>query len=187
MLHRMLPRLPADLDASIAIVQHMPPGFIASLAHELDHRSPMSVSEAAHGRVISNGQVIIAPGGQQMKLRRLGSQIVVSITDDPPENGCQPSVDYLFRSVAKACHDRAVGVIMTGMGQDGTAGCHALRKRGAKILAQSEESCVVFGMPREPIRQKLVDFVGTPEELAEAIVEAVNSKGRQYSRESRCI
>ena len=176
MLHRVLPRFPVGLGAAVAIVQHMPPGFVGSLARELDQCCALAVGKGVHGKILSTDQVVIAPGGKQMKLQRVGMNVVVSITDAPPENGCRPSVDYLFRSVANVCGSRAIGVVLTGMGHDGTAGCRVMRKQGARILAQSEESCVAFGMPSGPIEQRLVDFVGWPEELADHIVEFVCRK-----------
>jgi two-component system chemotaxis response regulator CheB len=165
-LTEMLPQLPADLPVPLLIVQHMPPVFTRSLADDLDKRCALAVREAEDGAAISAGQIWIAPGGRQMKVQRDGEQTLLRITDDPPENSCRPSVDYLFRSVAEAFGGRAVGVIMTGMGSDGALGCRWLKDRGAAIIAQDEASCVVFGMPREPIEKGIADVVAPLDRIA---------------------
>jgi two-component system chemotaxis response regulator CheB len=150
-LTHVLPQLPADLATPVLIVQHMPPMFTRSLAEDLDRRCALRVSEAAEGDLVQPGSILIAPGGKHMKVEKQGELAVIRITDDPPENSCRPSVDYLFRSVARVYGGRTLGVLMTGMGNDGAAGCRALHRLGAPILAQDEATCVVFGMPREPI------------------------------------
>lgn len=156
-LVHMLPLLPADLAAPLVIVQHMPAVFTKSLAEDLDRRCALHVREAADGETIRPGQAWIAPGGRQTRLRRRGTQVVLQITDDPPENSCRPSVDYLFRSAADIYGPCALGVIMTGMGNDGADGCRRMYDRGARILAQDQASCVVFGMPRAPLEQGIAE------------------------------
>ena len=158
-LTEMVPQLPADLPAPLLIVQHMPPVFTKSLADDLNQRTPLCVREGVDGQPIRAGEVWIAPGGRQMKVEREKGSVVLRITDDPPENSCRPSVDYLFRSVAEVYGGRAVGVIMTGMGNDGTLGCGRLKRCGASIIAQDAATCVVFGMPREPIEKGLANVV----------------------------
>ncbi len=158
-LTEMVPQLPANLPVPLLIVQHMPPVFTKSLADDLNNRTPLTVREGVDGQPIRRGEVWIAPGGRQMKVQRQNDQVVLRITDDPPENSCRPSVDYLFRSVAEVYGGRAVGVIMTGMGNDGSLGCRRLKHCGASIIAQDEATCVVFGMPREPIEKGIVDVV----------------------------
>jgi two-component system chemotaxis response regulator CheB len=118
-LNQMLPRLPADLGVPVLIVQHMPPLFTKSMAEDLDRICPLAVHEAVDGQPVTPGSVLLAPGGRQMKLERSGARVVVRITDDPPEKSCRPSVDYLFRSVVDIYGAKALGVIMTGMGDDG--------------------------------------------------------------------
>ncbi len=137
-LSHMLPQLPADLSAAVLIVQHMPPGFTKSLANDLNKRCGLRVSEAVDGQSVLPGHVLIAPGGRQMKVLREEGQSTIRITDDPRENSCRPSVDCLFRSVARAYGPNAVGVIMTGMGYDGALGCQQMKQRGAPIIAQDE-------------------------------------------------
>jgi two-component system chemotaxis response regulator CheB len=176
-LNQMLPRLPGDLPAPVLIVQHMPPVFTKSLADDLDRRCALSVREAADGHFAKPGEVLIAPGGRQMKIVRKRGELMICITDDPPENSCRPSVDYLFRSVARNCGAAAVGVIMTGMGNDGSLGCRQMKQRGAAIIAQDEASCVVFGMPREPIEQGVADAVVPLDEIASQIVRLTERGG----------
>jgi len=158
-LTEMLPQLPADLPVPVLIVQHMPPIFTKSLADDLNTRCKLAVREGIDGQPVMPGQIWIAPGGRQMKVQRENNQVVLRITDDPPENSCRPAVDYLFRSVAEVYGGRSIGVIMTGMGSDGTLGCRRLKHCGASIIAQDEATCVVFGMPREPIEKGIVDVV----------------------------
>ncbi len=122
-LTRMLPQLPVNLGVPILIVQHMPPMFTKSLADDLNRRCALRVCEACDGQPVIPGNVLIAPGGKQMKVEKADGHIAVHITDDPPENSCKPSVDYLFRSISEIYGKKAVGVIMTGMGNDGARGC----------------------------------------------------------------
>jgi two-component system chemotaxis response regulator CheB len=168
-LTEMVPQLPAGLAVPLLIVQHMPPVFTRSLADDLNRRTPLAVGEAGDGQPIRAGEVWIAPGGRQMKVQRQGEQVVLRITDDPPENSCRPSVDYLFRSVAEVYGGRAVGVIMTGMGNDGSLGCRRLKHGGASIIAQDAATCVVFGMPREPIEKGIADVVAPLDRIAAEI------------------
>ncbi len=172
-LQRLVPRLPADLPVPVVIVQHMPPVFTRSLADDLNKRSQVRVCEGADGQAILAGNVYIAPGGQQMKIAKIDGAPHVVITADPPENSCRPSVDYLFRSVASHYGGNTLAVIMTGMGSDGAAECRKIRQLGGTIFAQDEASCVVFGMPRQPVEEGLTDFTGSPEQLAAEITQLV--------------
>ncbi len=172
-LNQVIPRLPADFPCPMLIVQHMPPLFTASLAKDLDRASAVKVVEAVSGMQPQPGQVYIAPGGSQMRVVLRGRARVIEITDDPPERSCRPSVDYLFRSVAKAYGDRVLGVVLTGMGDDGTIGCELLKRNGAKILTQDEESCVVYGMPRSVVEAGLSDKVAPLNAIADCLVDAV--------------
>lgn len=174
-LTRMLPQLPADLPVPVFIVQHMPPVFTKSLANDLDKRCKVTVFEAEDGQPVVGGHVLIAPGGKQMKVRREEDQVVVRITDDPPENSCKPSVDYLFRSVLDIYGQKAVGVIMTGMGNDGRRGCREMKRKGASIVAQDESTCVVFGMPKGPIEEGIVDVVAPLDSIAAEIVRLIGT------------
>jgi two-component system chemotaxis response regulator CheB len=172
-LTRMLPQLPANLGVPILIVQHMPPVFTKSLADDLNHRCALRVCEACDGQPVSPGNVFIAPGGKQMKVERLDGHIAVRITDDPPINSCKPSVDYLFRSVSEIYGRKAVGVIMTGMGNDGARGCREMKRQGAAIVAQDEATCVIFGMPKGPIEKGIADVVAPLDNIAREIVRLI--------------
>jgi two-component system chemotaxis response regulator CheB len=173
-LAELLPALPARIGAPIFIVQHMPPLFTEALAQRLQSKSAILVKEARDGEVALPDCAYLAPGGRHMKLSPGPSgQIVVRITDDPPENVCRPSVDYLFRSVALQFPGRSVAVILTGMGNDGTEGMRMLKRSGSITIAQDEASCVVFGMPREAIQAGIVDTVAPLGKIATAIVRAV--------------
>jgi two-component system chemotaxis response regulator CheB len=178
-LARMLPKLPADIGVPVVIVQHMPPMFTQSLAMSLDNKCALEVHEAKNGEPLRPNVAYIAPGGKQMKIVAGpdGRQRVIKITDDPPENSCKPSVDYLFRSVAELYVGRSTGVIMTGMGSDGTVGLKQMKCNGAVVIAQDENSCVVFGMPKEPILQGLVDVVAPLETISDEILKTLSYKG----------
>lgn len=182
-LAEMLPKLPADTGVPIVIVQHMPPLFTESLAKSLDSKCKISVREASNGEVLMPNVAYIAPGGKQMKIvaGADGQQRAIKITDDPAENSCKPSVDYLFRSVADHYMGRSTGVIMTGMGSDGTKGLQAMKNNGSIIIAQDQTSCVVFGMPKEPIESGLADVVSPLDRLAEEILKTVSIKTRTKS------
>ncbi len=166
----MLPELPPTLPAPLLVVQHMPAMFTHSMAEDLDRRCRLRVREGAEGLPVEPGTIYIAPGGRQMKVARRDGAVAIRITDDPPEKSCRPSVDYLFRSVADVYGGRALGVIMTGMGNDGAEGCHVLKRRGGAVVCQDQASCVVFGMPREPIELGLADAVVPLDRIASEIV-----------------
>jgi two-component system, chemotaxis family, protein-glutamate methylesterase/glutaminase len=172
-LIRMLPRLPADLNVPVLIVQHMPPVFTKSLADDLDRRCGLTVCEATHGERVLPGHVYIAPGGKQMRVDKMNEGVVIQITDDPPENSCKPSVDYLFRSVAEVYGGNSIGVIMTGMGSDGTRGCKEMKKCGASLIAQDEATSVVFGMPKILVEEGMADMVAPLDSIAAEIVRII--------------
>jgi two-component system chemotaxis response regulator CheB len=174
-LAKVLPMIPGDIGVPILIVQHMPPMFTQSLAKSLAAKCAISVKEARQGEPILPNTALIAPGGKQMKIvaGADGKTRVVKITDDPPENSCRPSVDYLFRSVAQHYMGRATGVIMTGMGSDGTRGLQQMKQNGAAIIAQDEATCVVFGMPKAAVETGLADAVLPLDQIADKIVKTV--------------
>lgn len=158
-LTQLLPKLPANFPVPVLIVQHMPPMFTKSLADDLNRRCALSVSEASQGQLVRTGEVLIAPGGKQMRVAQSAAGPVIQLTDDPPERNCKPAADFLFRSVASVYGARAVGVVLTGMGDDGAQGAEKLKQAGASILAQDEASCVVYGMPKAVADRGLVDLV----------------------------
>ncbi len=174
-LSKMIPMLTDKINVPVLIVQHMPPMFTASLAKSLNAKSALTVKEAENGEPIVPNTVFIAPGGKQMKIiaGADGKTRNIKITDDPPENSCKPSADYLFRSIAQHYIGRATGVIMTGMGSDGTKGLHLMKKNGSIIIAQDEATCTVYGMPKEPIESGIADVIAPLEKIAEEITKTV--------------
>jgi len=149
-LREVLVALPPD-SPGIVIVQHMPEKFTAAFARRLDGLCQVDVKEAEDGDQVISGRVLIAPGNRHMLLQRSGARYHVSIKDGPPVSRHRPSVDVLFRSAAQYAGANAMGIIMTGMGDDGAKGLLEMKKAGAMTIAQNEETCVVFGMPKEAI------------------------------------
>lgn len=140
--------LPVDFPAGVVVAQHMPPGFTRTLAERLDRKSQLEVREAEDGDRVQPGVVLIGVGGRQLTVRRSGRELVVRVPSEPGHLLHRPSVDVLFRSVAEIVGSRAVGVVLTGMGQDGAEGLQAIREAGGRTLAEAEESAVIFGMPK---------------------------------------
>ena len=167
-LEAVLTRLPA-VTPGIVVVQHMPEKFTALFAQRLDSLCRMEVREAVDGDRVVPGRVLIAPGGRHMMLRRSGAQYQVAVADGPLVNRHKPSVDVLFRSVAQVAGANALGVIMTGMGDDGARGMKEMHDAGATTVAEDESTCVVFGMPKEAIRlgaaDKVVPLDAIPREI----------------------
>jgi two-component system chemotaxis response regulator CheB len=149
----LLSQLPGDFPGAIAVVQHMPEGFTDMFARRLDELCPLRVKEAQSGDMLQPGRVLICPGSRHMKVKRLPLGDVVILSDEAHVNGHRPSVDVLFRSLAEEFRTQAVGVLMTGMGDDGAEGLGAVKKEGGMTIAQSEESCVVYGMPKAAIER----------------------------------
>lgn len=168
-LEAVLTRLPATC-LGIVIVQHMPERFTAMFAERLNSLCQIEVLEAKNGDRVIPGRALIAPGGQHMMLKRNGAQYVVEVVDGPLINRHKPSVDVLFRSVAKFAGTNALGIIMTGMGDDGARGLKEMHDLGAKTIAQDEASCVVFGMPKEAIKLGAADQTIALDQIPAAIV-----------------
>jgi two-component system chemotaxis response regulator CheB len=169
-LAALLPTFPADLSVPVFIVQHMPRLFTKLLAERLSSKAQIRVDEASHGDVVVPGKAWVAPGDFHMVVKRLGTKVVIHTNHDTPENSCRPSVDPLFRSIADTYGPRALGVILTGMGQDGLRGCEAIRARGGQVLAQDEASSVVWGMPGFVVRAGLAEKVVPLSEMGAEIV-----------------
>ncbi|HET8707445.1 MAG TPA: chemotaxis response regulator protein-glutamate methylesterase [Pseudomonadales bacterium] len=167
-LELVLQRLPRTC-AGIVVVQHMPEKFTASFAARLDSICQIRVKEAENNDRITAGKALIAPGGKHMMVKRSGAQYYVEIIDGPLVSRHRPSVDVLFRSVAKYAGKNAIGVIMTGMGDDGAKGIKEMHDMGAVTIAQDEDSCVVFGMPREAIKLNAIDHVEPLEKIADRL------------------
>jgi len=172
-LQAIVPRLPASLQAAVLIVQHMPQGFTRSLAERLALRSALPVREAQDGEPVNHGQVLIAPAGLHMKLRRRGDKVKVWLDEEPKNALHRPSADVLMASAAKIYGPRALGVILTGMGSDGVAGLRAIREAGGPALAESEETCVIYGMPKAAIEAGVVDKSVPLHRIADEILHAV--------------
>jgi two-component system chemotaxis response regulator CheB len=150
-LESVLSALPRN-SPGIVVVQHMPEKFTAAFSQRLDDVCEIEVKEAQDNDRVLPGRALIAPGGRQMSLKRSGALYYVEVRSAPPVNRHCPSVDVLFRSVARGAGKNALGVIMTGMGHDGARGLLEMREAGAQTVAQDETSCVVFGMPKEAIK-----------------------------------
>lgn len=167
----IIPKLPKSIEIPIFIVQHMPPLFTKSLADHLNAVSSLEVLEAAHGMVAKPGVVYIAPGGRQMAVQRNTASFEIHVTDDTPDAGCRPSVDHLLHSIAVAGGHNSLVLILTGMGNDGLNGCRELSSAGSYILAQSAESCVVYGMPRHVVENNLANEILPLNMVADRIIE----------------
>ncbi|QLA68089.1 chemotaxis response regulator protein-glutamate methylesterase [Enterobacter pasteurii] len=163
----------------IIIAQHMPPGFTRSFAERMDKLCHLSVKEAEDGERILPGHAYIAPGGFHMELTRSGANYHVSLNENPPINRHRPSVDALFNSVARYAGSNAVGVILTGMGYDGAKGLLAMRNAGAHTLAQSERTCVVYGMPREAIALDAACEIADLDKMSQRILGNVVGHARR--------
>ncbi len=162
-LGQLVPQLPADTRFAVVIVQHMPAHFTAALADRLDHDSPLSVREAQNGDRPRPGLVLIAPGDKHLEFDDRGN---VVLRDGPSVNGCRPAADVTMVSAARVYGRRTVGVVLTGMGRDGTAGALAIRRAEGRTLAQDEDSCVIFGMPRAAIEAGAIEEVAPLKEIA---------------------
>lgn len=181
-LTQVIPSLPATFPVPVVVVQHMPPMFTEALARDLDKRSALRVVEAAEGAPVTRGTVHIAPGGRHMTVRGGEGGWRVALNDGPPENSCRPAVDVLFRSMATTCADAGVlAVVMTGMGSDGKRGVEALKRKGCYCLTQSENSCVVYGMPMAVDRAGLSDESVDLGRLAARIIDLA-TKGKGWNR-----
>lgn len=157
-IERMLSEFPVNSPGTI-VVQHMPPGFTNSFARRLNQICKVEVSEARDGDAVVPGVVLLAPGNKHMLLRKSGARYSVVLKDGPHAHFQKPSVDVMFQSVARSAGTNAVGVILTGMGGDGTKGMLEMRERGAQTIAQDEATCVVFGMTGEAVKVGAVDEI----------------------------
>ena len=172
-LQAIIPKLPLGLATAILVVQHMPIGFTRSLADRLDSRSAVPVREAQDGESVAPGVVLIAPAGRHMKVRRRGTVTRVWLDEEPRSALHRPSVDVLMASVAKVYGARSLGVVLTGMGSDGVEGLRAIRQTGGRTFAESEESCVIYGMPKAAVEAGVVDRSVPLARMADEILAAV--------------
>ena len=166
-------QLPAGLPVPIVIVQHMPPMFTAMLAERLSAHSTVPCQEAGEGQALERAHAYIAPGGRHMEVLRSNTCMRLHLHDGPPENSCRPAVDVLFRSVAAAYGENVLGVVMTGMGQDGLRGCEMIRERRGQVIVQDEATSVVWGMPGSVAQAGLADKAIPIHQIAAEIIVRV--------------
>jgi two-component system, chemotaxis family, protein-glutamate methylesterase/glutaminase len=181
-LARILGSLPQDVPGPILVVQHITTGFHQGLADWLDRVSSLSVVLARDGQPLRGGEVLIAPSDAHLGVSSRGT---VALRADPPIRGHRPSATHLFQTVADVFGDGGLGVMLTGMGDDGVAGLRALKDAGGLVLAQDEESCVVYGMPREAVAEGVVDEVVPLDQLAAAITAACHNGLTSYNSHNR--
>lgn len=173
-LQDFIPLLPPNLNAPVVLVQHMPAGFTQALAKRLDEVSPIKVCEARDGEQIFKSQVYLAPGGRHMKVVPFSAGYRIELSDEPPREGVRPCANYMYESLIESSFDEIICVVLTGMGADGTAGIKNLKEnKNVKVFVQSEESCVVFGMPKAAIKAGLAEEGYSLKKLAEKVIENV--------------
>lgn len=171
-LQEVIPKLPADLDAPVLIVQHMPKGFTASLAERLNDKSELTVTEAKEGDELEKGHAYIAQGGSHMNVMRTPrGGYKIHYTDEPSREGVKPCANYMYESLMDSNFDNIVCVVMTGMGADGTVGIRNLEsKKKVHVIAQDQDSCIVYGMPKSIVNAGLSDQVVPLEQIAQEII-----------------
>ncbi|HEY1799484.1 MAG TPA: chemotaxis response regulator protein-glutamate methylesterase [Terriglobales bacterium] len=183
-LQYLLPQLPADFPGTILIVQHMPEGFTAMFAKRLDEICSIRVKEAQSGDLLQAGRALVSTGNRHLKVKRLPLGDVAVLSDDPRVNGHRPSCDILFRSVAEEYRDKTVAIIMTGMGDDGAEGLGAVKASGGLTVAQSEDSCVVFGMPKIAIERGYATRVVALDALANTMMAVCTQDRKSMATEA---
>jgi len=172
-LQAVIPRLPQALPAAVLVVQHIPPGFTRSLAERLAARSALPVREAGDGEEVRRGEVLIAPAGWHMTVRKVGRGVRTRLSLEPADSLHRPSADVLMASAARVWGPRLLGVVLTGMGNDGVAGLRAIRQHKGRTLAESEETAVIYGMPKAAVEAGVVDLQAPLQAIADEIVAAV--------------
>jgi two-component system chemotaxis response regulator CheB len=175
-LLQVIPALPAQFPLGVAIVQHMPPRFTRTMAERLNGLSQLSVREAEEGDKVEPGTVLIAPGGQHLTLRRDGGAVRAHISTEPSTTLYRPCADVMMTSAVEAFNAPLLGLIMTGMGKDGLEGLKLLKKKQGYVIAQNEESCVVYGMPKAAVDEGIADSVVPLEGIANALIQLANGK-----------
>lgn len=172
-LHQLLAGLPGNFPLPIVVTQHMPKGFTSLFAKRLDAVSELTVVEGADGLALKPGLVVIAPGGSHLLVRRRGAEAFCELSDAPPVLSVKPSANIMFLSVADEFGGNVLGVVLTGMGRDGADGAVALREKGARIIAESRETCVVYGMPRAVVEAGGADEVLPLSEIPDALLRSI--------------
>ncbi len=177
-LAEVIPAFPAELDAAVLVAQHMPPGFTAGLARRLDQLGSLPVHEATHGEAVEPGRVYLAPGGRHMTVTSGERGATISLEDGPSIHGVRPAADPLFASVARHFGRRAVGVVLTGMGRDGSAGLRAIRAAGGGAVVQDRATSVIYGMPQQALAEAGADREAPLREIAGAVTSLLESRAR---------
>jgi two-component system chemotaxis response regulator CheB len=175
-LYRVIPQIPADIPAAILIVQHMPPGFTQALAQRLDQLSNVSVKECSESDVLHHGVAYLAKGGVHMVVEKGG---ILTLSQSPPVCNVRPSVDVTMKSAVKIYGSAVLGVVLTGMGSDGTNGSQAIKESGGEVIAEDESSCVVFGMPKSVIEAGYADKVMPLPLIPIGIMDALKDKVKE--------
>ena len=170
-LLKMIPKLPKDFPIGIAIAQHMPNKFTSTLAERLNTISNLTIKEAENGEHLEAGKVLIAPGGRQMTFTLNNNHVQVKISDEPSHVLYKPSIDLMMTSAAKCYNGPLIGIIMTGMGKDGIQGLKHIRARDGFVIAQDEDSCVVYGMPKAAYEQGLADLVLSLDDITASLIK----------------
>lgn len=178
-LHEVIPRFPASLAVPVLIVQHMPPVFTELLAQRLDQSSQIRVHEARDGVQIERGHAYIAPGGKHLAVAAENGCVRARLNEDPPENSCRPAVDVLFRSAARVYGSGTLGVVLTGMGQDGLRGARWIHEAGGKLIAQDQNLSVVWGMPGALAEAGLADQIAPLVKVPDTVLALADPKGRR--------
>lgn len=170
-LQHVIPHLPADLDAPVLVVQHMPAGFTGSLAQRLDELSALHVQEAAEGMEICKGNVYIAKGGAHMEIARSGGKHILTLKEGPVREGVKPCANFMYETLGQSGYDKVICVVLTGMGADGTEGIRNLsKKKDVYVIAQEESTCAVYGMPRSVVDAGMTNQIEPIDNIASAII-----------------
>ncbi|TCK97913.1 two-component system chemotaxis response regulator CheB [Natranaerovirga hydrolytica] len=173
-LHDIIPYLPKNLNSSIVIVQHMPKGFTKSLANRLNDLSALTVKEAEHGEILESGTVYIAKGGHHMFIRKKNDKHIIELNQEPLRMSHRPSVNNMLDSLIHTSYDEIIGVILTGMGNDGTEGMFNLKEnKNTYVIAQNEATCVVYGMPKSIVTNKLADTILPIQDITKTLMTKV--------------
>ena len=179
-LNKIIPKIPGNFPVGMAIVQHMPPHFTKSLAERLNSISNVNVKEAEHGEPIQPGKILIAPGGKQMTFTNDGPYVTTVISDEPLNELYRPSADIMMKSAATSFRGPLLGVIMTGMGKDGVEGLKCVKSKGGYVIAQDEESCIVYGMPQAALEEGVVDSMVSLENISLAFTRLTKIREQGY-------
>lgn len=173
-LQSLIPKLPANLNAPVLIVQHMPAGFTEALAGRLNSLSEISVKEAEEGEVLLKGHVYLSKGGRHVNVRKVSGKQTIHYTDEPPREGVRPCANYMYESLTDSTYEEVICVVLTGMGSDGTEGIRNLKKnKKVTVIAQDEKTCVVYGMPRSVSVAGLADKEIPLTQIANEIIKNV--------------